>query len=123
MSTANELALCKEGISAWQQAFNNQDAAGCAAQYTQDSVMEARPFGLFNGRSEIQAFWQGIIDQGFAEVEYLDVKWVEAEGGYLLSSRWTMNKAFGVVHRELWVIDRDGKARLADDLFEVQGER
>lgn len=124
MSEDHLLQACKDGIATWQHAFNNQDAAGCAAQYKEDAVMQARPFGTFTGRDEIQAFWQNIIDQGFAEVDYTDVKWKPAEGeGYILSSRWTMNKAFGVVHREHWVLDTDGKARLVSDDFEVQGER
>lgn len=118
------LAACKQGIAAWQQAFNHQDAKGCAEQYNEQCTMEAKPFGTFKGREQIQAFWQGIIDQGFKDVDYTDVKW-EAIGddGYLLSSSWTMNKAFGVVHKEHWKIDTDGKARLVNDDFEVQGER
>lgn len=124
MSANHELEMCKAGINAWKQAFNNQDAAGCAAQYTKSCVMDARPFGTFKGREDIQKFWQDIIDQGFEDVKYSDVTWEKAEdGGYLLSSSWTMNKAFGVVHSEHWVIDTDGKARLASDSFEVQGER
>ena len=124
MSQKSELDICKEGIEAWKSAFNNQDAAGCAAQYTEDSMMEARPFGDFNGREEIQAFWQNIIDQGFSDVAYSDVRWEKEESdGYLLSSSWTMNKAFGVVHREHWGVGTDGKARLISDVFEVQGER
>lgn len=118
------LEACKAGIKAWQIAFNSQDAAGCAAQYAEGTVMEARPFGTFTGREEIQTFWQNIIDQGFADVDYTDVKWEEhKEGGYILSASWTMNKAFGVVHREHWAIQEDGKARLVFDDFEVQGER
>ena len=118
------LEACQQGIAIWQAAFNKQDAAGCAGQYTQDSVMQAKPFGTFNGRDEIQAFWQGIMDQGFSEVEYSDVKWQAAEGqGFLLTASWTMNKAFGVVHKEHWVVEADGKARLLSDDFEIQGER
>lgn len=118
------LALCQQGIAIWQSAFNQQDAAGCAAQYTQDSVMDARPFGTFTGRDEIQTFWQGIMDQGYCEVAYSDVKWEKADGrGFLLTSSWTMNKAFGVVHKEHWVVEADGKARLLSDDFEIQGER
>ena len=124
MSDQSVLAKCQVGISIWQQAFNQQDAAGCAARYTSDSVMNARPFGTFTGRQEIQAFWQDIMDKGFADVEYTDVNWEAAEDqGYILSSSWTMNKAFGVVHREHWVIEDDGEARLLSDDFEVQGER
>lgn len=124
MSEATELELCQQGIDAWKAAFNQQDAAGCAARYMEEAEMEARPFGTFKGRAAIQAFWQGIIDQGFADVAYTDVQWEQvADGGYLLSSKWTMNKAFGVVHREHWVVDQDGEARLAHDIFEVLGER
>ncbi|MCV6610454.1 MAG: nuclear transport factor 2 family protein [Amphritea sp.] len=118
------LEQCKAGIAAWQTAFNNQDAAGCAAQYEENAIMQAKPFGTFTGREEIQAFWQNIIDQGFADVDYTEVEWQPiGEDGYLLSSKWTMDKAFGVVHREHWKIQADGKARLHDDEFEVLGER
>ncbi len=118
------LAKCQAGISAWQQAFNSQDAAGCAAQYAEDTVMEARPFGIFKGREAIQAFWQNIIDQGFKDVNYTNVTWEpKGDDGYILTSSWTMNKAFGVVHREHWQIQADGLARLVSDDFEVQGER
>ena len=119
-----QLDVCQQGIAAWQFAFNKQDAAGCAAQYTKNSVMDARPFGTFKGRDAIQSFWQGIMDQGFADVNYADVKWEKAQGpGFVLTSSWTMNKAFGVVHKEHWVIESDGKARLLSDDFEIQGER
>ncbi|WP_318480279.1 YybH family protein [Photobacterium leiognathi] len=118
------LEACKAALAAWQQAFNGLDAKGCAAQYTQECVMEARPFGVFEGRDAIENFWQGIIDQGFNNVDYTDVTW-EAEGdnGYILTAKWTMNKAFGVVHKEHWAMQSDGSARLVSDCFEVQGER
>lgn len=124
METNTVLEACKRGINAWQTAFNHQDAKGCAEQYMENCVMDARPFGRFEGRQAIQAFWQGIIDQGFGNVAYTDVNWEPCgENSYILTSKWTMNKAFGVVHKELWVVESDGHARLASDDFEVQGER
>lgn len=118
------LQLCKDAIGRWQGAFNQQDAAGCAAQYQADAVMDARPFGTFTGREQIQAFWQKIIDDGFKDVQYTDVVWEQvAKDSFVLTSSWTMNKAFGVVHRELWQVQEDGLARLVEDDFEVQGER
>ncbi|MDO6763079.1 nuclear transport factor 2 family protein [Agarivorans sp. 1_MG-2023] len=124
MSDNHILKACQLGITAWQTAFNQQNAAGCAAQYNENSVMTARPFGVFEGRETIQAFWQNLIEQGFAQVEYSDVKWEACgDNGYTLSSSWTMNKAFGVVHREHWVVEADGAARMISDEFEVQGER
>ena len=124
MTDKSAFDLCKEGINAWQKAFNNQDAAGCAAQYTENCIMEAKPIGTFKGREEIQGCWQNIMDQGFANVEYSNVNWAPAEdGGYILTSSWEMNKAFGVVHHEHWIVEQDGKARLKSDTFEIQGDK
>ncbi|WP_028304331.1 YybH family protein [Oceanospirillum maris] len=131
MTQEQTLLACKAGIAAWQAAFNNQDAAGCAAQYEEDSVMHARPFGTFIGREAIQTFWQGIIDQGFSDVDYTDIEWVTmnddscvlTDDSCVLTAKWTMNKAFGVVHHEQWRIQADGSALLAADDFEVKGER
>ncbi|WP_299730388.1 nuclear transport factor 2 family protein [uncultured Endozoicomonas sp.] len=119
------LDICKVGIAEWQKAFNSQNAKGCSEQYLENTVMEARPFGTFTGRKAIEEFWQGIMDQGFKDVDYTDVHWEPEKDndGYILTAKWTMNKAYGVVHREHWIIDTDGKARLKSDDFEVQGER
>jgi len=118
------LEACKQGIEAWKAAFNSQDAQGCAAQYQADCVMHARPFGVFEGREAIQAFWQDIMNKGFKDVEYSDVEWQAlGEDSYILSAKWTMNQAIGVVHKEVWQVQQDGKARLVSDDFEVQGER
>lgn len=125
MSTHNEvLNLCKAGSAAWKAAFNGQDAAACAAQYSDMAVMEAKPFGTYVGREEIQAFWQKIIDDGFADVAYQEENWqAKGEDAYVLSAQWRMNKAYGVVHYEHWKVQADGRAYLVRDEFEVLGER
>ena len=124
MTDKDMLTLCKQGLNAWQQAFNKQDAAGCAALYSEDCIMEAKPLGTFTGRAEILECWKNIIEQGFSDVVYSDVNWQPAQdGGFILTSSWEMNKAFGVVHREHWLVEQDGKARLQSDSFEIQGER
>ena len=118
------LTACKAGIKAWQDAFNRQDAAGCAACYAEGCTMLAKPFGEFKGSEQIQGVWQQIIDQGFKDVDYTQVEWAPVgEDGYILTSSWTMNKAYGVVHKEHWQVQADGIARLVYDEFEVQGER
>ena len=124
MNSELVLQKCKQGIADWQDAFNNQDAKGCAQQYFSDCEMHARPFGVFNGEAAIESFWQGIMDQGFKNVQYTDVTWeMLGDDGYVLSAKWTMNQAYGVVHREHWVVAADGKAKLKSDDFEVLGER
>lgn len=124
MTDKNILGLCKEGVKAWQKAFNNHDAVGCAAQYTEDCIMEVKPLGVFKGREEILVCWKNIIDQGCSDVEYSNINWEASEDeGFILTSSWEMNKAFGVVHREHWIVEADGKARLKSDSFEIQGEK
>ena len=105
----------------WKNAFNSGDAAGCAGQYEEDAVMHARPFGTFNGREQIQAFWQQLIDDGYEDVEYVEpsVEIVDATSA-VLTSGWRMNNAQGVIHKELWVLQPDGTAKLREDDFEAK---
>ncbi|NER79510.1 MAG: isochorismatase [Leptolyngbya sp. SIO1D8] len=107
--------------AAWKSAFNSGDAAGCANQYEKDAVMHARPFGTFTGTTEIQGFWQKLIDDGFSDVDYIDPQ-VEVidEASAVLTSKWKMNKAGGVIHKELWVLQPNGTAKLREDDFEAQ---
>ena len=59
-SSADEklLTTVHEASASWKAAFNYNNADGCAAQYEEDAVMIAKPFGTFKGREEIQGFWQ-----------------------------------------------------------------
>ena len=115
------LAAVNEASGRWKGSFNSQDAAGCAAQYEADAVMHARPFGTFTGADEIQAFWQKLVDDGYADVDYIDpqIEVLDAVSA-VLSSGWKMNKAAGVIHKELWVLQSDGTAKLREDDFEAK---
>ena len=119
---ANIIVAAQRASALWRSAFNAGDAAGCAAQYENDATMHARPFGTFRGTAEIEGFWKNIIDQGYGEVEYIDpdISPVDANGA-VLTSRWRMNKASGVIHKELWVMQPDGTAKVREDDFEVTG--
>ena len=116
------LAAVNEGSARWRAAFNSGDANGCAEAYESDAVMHARPMGIFNGRVEILAFWTKLIGDGFAEVEYIDPQ-VEVLDSCkaVIKSGWKMNKAKGIIHREVWVLQEDGTAKLREDDFEVTG--
>ena len=107
--------------SRWKAAFNAGDAAGCAAEYEPTAIMHARPFGTFSGTAEIQEFWKNIIDNGFGDVEYINPTIdVRDEKSAILTSGWKMNKASGVIHKELWVLQEDGSAKLREDDFEAK---
>lgn len=125
MTTAEQKAAVLEAVNRasaqWKAAFNSGDAAGCAAQYEKNAVMHARPFGTFTGTSEIQEFWQKLIDDGFTDVDYVEPKMeVIDEVSAILTSGWKMNKAVGVIHKELWVLQADGTVKLREDDFEAK---
>ena len=116
------LSAISNASEKWKTAFNTGDAKGCASQYESDAVMVAKPFGTFSGAKEITAFWQKLIDDGFSDVDYIEPK-IEVidECSAVLSSGWRMNKASGVITKELWVLQPDGTAKLRIDEFEAQG--
>ncbi len=112
----------KAASERWQSFFNAGDAAGCASCYEDNAVMVAKPFGEFVGRDAILAFWQKIIADGFADVTYMSpTLTAEDAKSVVLTSDWTMNNAHGVITRELWVQQNDGKMKLREDHFEVAG--
>ncbi|MEO0536851.1 MAG: nuclear transport factor 2 family protein [Cyanobacteria bacterium P01_A01_bin.123] len=117
------LQATQKASEQWKSAFNSGNAAGCAAQYEKNAVMLAKPFGTFTGTAEIQAFWQKLIDDGFSDVDYLKPR-IEVidETSAVLTSDWKMNNAKGVIHKELWVLQEDGTAKLREDDFEALGE-
>lgn len=106
----------------WQAAFNAGDAAECASCYEEDATIVATPFGTFNGRDAIEGFWRAVINQGFTDVQYLDPKMTVVDPtSAVLTSGWRMNRASGVITKELWVLQDDGTAKLREDHFEVRG--
>ena len=105
----------------WKAAFNSGDAIGCAKQYENSAIMYARPIGTYKGTVEIQCFWQKLIDDGYSNVVYIDPKInIVNETSAILTAKWRMNKANGVIHKELWVLQEDGTAKLLEDDFEVK---
>ena len=109
-----------EASAAWKLAFNSGDADGCAAQYEENAVIYFRPSETYTGTKQIKEFWEKLINNGFADVEYLDPKIEIVDGNRaVLTSNWKMNKVSGVIHKELWVLQADGTAKLREDDFEV----
>lgn len=116
------VAAAKIASEKWKAAFNAGDAAACAACYEEEALVVAKPFGTFKGRAEIEALWQQVIGGGFSDVEYLDPEFAAADADTaILSSSWKMNKAQGVITKELWALQADGTALLREDHFEAQG--
>ncbi|MEM9542441.1 MAG: isochorismatase [Cyanobacteria bacterium P01_E01_bin.42] len=121
MSNETLFKAVNEASERWKSSFNSGNAAGCANEYEETAVMNARPFGIFTGREAIQRFWQNLIDDGFSDVDYIEPKIrIVDENSAILTSKWKMNKAGGVIHKELWVFQADGTVKLREDDFEAQ---
>ena len=93
MTTNEQKAIVQEAVKAaslrWLTAFNSGNAQACAEQYEQSAVMYARPFGTFYSADEIRTFWQNLIDEGFANVEYINPELnVIDEASGVLTSNW-----------------------------------
>jgi ketosteroid isomerase-like protein len=54
--------------AAFMAAFRRSASAGLAAVYTEDAQIFAPNFPVMRGKPTIQAFWQGVLDMGVAEV-------------------------------------------------------
>lgn len=108
----------------WREAFNKGDAKAAASFYEEDSVTTAIPFGIYMGEDAAEGLWEYIIGSGFKNVEYMNTKIeVISSDAAVLSASWKMNKAYGVITKELWVLQDDGTAKLRVDDFEVVGSK
>ena len=82
--------------------------------------MTIKPFGMFAGRKSIQGFWENSISQGYSNVSYIeqDIEIINTNSA-IISSKWKMNKAHGIITKELWILQDDGQAKLRIENFEV----
>jgi ketosteroid isomerase-like protein len=104
----------------WQRAFNHGDAAACANHYEETAVMRAARFGTFIGKPAIEKFWQQLIDDGLSDVRYINPRIIIVDkDSAVLTANWKMNKAAGLIYRELWVMQPDGRMKLREDEFEA----
>ena len=106
----------------WAAAFNAGKAKACSSFYAENAMMRPEPMEPVEGRPAIAAFWEGLIENGYKNVRYLDPQ-VEmlSETRARLSSPWCMNRARGMIHEELW--DKvDGVWNIAKDHFEIMDQ-
>ncbi len=109
----------------WAAAANAKESAKIAALYTEDAVLMPPNEAIVRGRANIQAFWQGMLDQGARDVSLASLGSASSGAvGYDAGTyEFTMQPAGGQPTREkgkyLTALKRgaDGKWRLAYDIF------
>ncbi|CAD7702752.1 unnamed protein product [Ostreobium quekettii] len=109
--------------ASWVAAFCAGDVDTCASLYREDALMVAQPFGSFEGRKAIDEFWRKLVADGARDLKYANTKMEALDGGnVLLSADWTMNIGGGVITKEHWEKQADGKWLLKEDHFEVRDQ-
>lgn len=68
----------KEGLDAWEAAFNAGDGKALADLYTEAAVLLPPGAERIEGRGKIAEFWQGAIDSGLADPDLEAVEVVES---------------------------------------------
>ena len=86
--------------------------------------MTVKPFGMFAGRKSIQGFWENSISQGYSNVSYIepDIEKINTNSA-IISSKWKMNKAHGIITKELWILQGDGQEKLRIEILKCLGAR
>lgn len=103
----------------WIRAFNRGEVDECADTYTEDALLEAKPFGTFVGREAIRSFWAELVVKGARELSYDRIQVVQFDVNTVhVSAQWRMNIGGGFISLERWE-NRGGRWMLAEDRFEV----
>ena len=120
-----DIAKIQETIVAanakFMEAFNNGDAAGVAASYTEDGQLLPGNSDFVTGTQAIQNFWQGVMDMGIksGKLETIEVGGIGkiayevgkytlfAEGDQMLDQGkyiviWKQVEGEWKLHRDIW---------------------
>lgn len=107
--------------NSWIHNFNQQNLDYISDAYSENAFMEAKPFGTYETKEEIRAFWKDLIyEKNATSLVYSNTK-IEIinDSTALISADWKMNIGEGIITQEKWVKEKDGVWRLLADHFEV----
>jgi len=114
----NEIASANENF---MNAFNQGDAAGMAALYTENGQV-LPPNGEFvTGKQAVQMFWQAVMDMGIKEIK-LDIIEVEDHGDTAIEVSGYTLKGAGeqVLDKGKYIViwkKENGQWKLHQDIF------
>lgn len=107
----------------WVVSFNKGDIEACSLKYLNNAVMVVKPIGRYEGRQEINEFWNTFVNTTNATaLTYTNIHIeVVDDNSAKLSAQWSMNVARGFITEELWVKE-NGVWFLSYDDFTVKEE-
>ncbi|OMH25565.1 alpha/beta fold hydrolase [Motiliproteus sp. MSK22-1] len=104
----------------WIKAFNTKNIIAVTNTYTENAVLNARPFGTYSGREEISRFWEKMLADGASDFRLTESRVFVLDDKRATSyGLWEMNKGQGIIYKSIWNLDADGKAKLSEGDFEM----
>ncbi|MDY8135491.1 hypothetical protein [Aquimarina sp. 2201CG5-10] len=92
----------------WIEGFNAGNGDICGEGYTKNATMNAIPFTNLHSKTDIQSFWNTLMNDGASNLIYNNPKFEVINTTVIkLSSDWSMNIGEGKIYQEKWVKEND----------------
>ena len=110
----------RQGMAAFKEAFNKQDAPSLAMVFTEDAALMPPDMPLLKGRAGIQSFWQTGFTRGLSHIEKTPVD-IQVLGDTAIEmSRYVVTVGERKVQGKdilVWRRGTDGSWRIAADIW------
>lgn len=110
----------RQGMAAFQEAFNKRDAASLAMIYTEDAKLMPFNVPMLSGRAGIQSFWQAGFTRGLSHIEKTPIEIQMCGDTAIEMSRYVVTVGERKVPGKdmlVWRRGTDGKWLIAADIW------
>lgn len=110
----------RQGMAAFKEAFNKQDAASLAMAFTEEATLMPPNMPLLKGRAGIQSFWKTGFTRGVSHIEKTPVE-IQVLGDTAIEmSHYVVTVAERKVQGKdilVWQRGTDGRWRITADIW------
>ena len=110
----------RQGMAAFQDAFNKRDAAAVAMVFTEDAKLMPYNVPMLSGRAGIQSFWQTGFSRGVSHIVKTPIEVHVAGDTAIEISRFVVTVGDRKIQGKdmlLWRRGNDGQWRIAADIW------